>query len=305
MMKDVAPPVILIAGPTASGKSAVALELAERFGAGIINADSMQVYRDLRILTARPSVADESRVVHRLFGQVDGSIRYSVGGWAKDAAAALAQFSAAGLPAIVVGGTGLYFRALTEGLSAAPEIPPQVRAEAIKRLEAVGLEAFHKEVVSFDPAMSRLLPGDKHRNLRAWEVWRATGRPLSAIQANRARPIIDCAASRLIIEPSRSGLYRQIDERFSNMIASGAVDEVQSLRARGLPADMPVMKAVGVAEIIQFLDGGLAMETVISRAQQASRRYAKRQFTWFRNQTPDWPRVSCVTDAIKALETAF
>lgn len=296
--------VILIAGPTASGKSEVALELAQRIGAGLINADSIQVYRDLRVLSARPSVVDETRTAHQLYGHIDGNIRYSVGRWVQDAAVALAVFSAAGLPVIFVGGTGLYFRALTEGLSTVPEIPDQVRAEAIKRLEAIGLEAFHKEVVAYDPAMIRLKVGDTQRNLRAWEVWQATGRPLSAIQADRGRPIIDPYAARLVIEPPRAQLYQRIEKRFDNMVSAGVLEEVRALKARNLSADLPIMKAVGVTELGRYLDGDISMEAAISLAKQASRRFAKRQFTWFRNQTPSWPRVSNASSAILALKSA-
>lgn len=297
--------VILIAGPTASGKSAAALMLAEATGAEIVNADALQVYRDLRLLSARPSPADEARAPHHLFGHVDGSVRYSVGGWAKDASMALAAISARGRPAIVAGGTGLYFRALTEGLSAAPDIPAAVRAEAEARLSALGLEAFRAEVIAADPAMARLKPGDRQRHLRAWEVWRATGRALSDIQRSPGTPIAPAIAARIVIEPPRADLYRVIDARFEAMLAAGAMDEAEALCSRGLDSALPVMKAVGAAELMQHLNGDLPLDEAVRLAQQSSRRFAKRQMTWFRNQTPDWPRGSSPLEAADAVLAAL
>lgn len=297
--------VILIAGPTASGKSAAALMLAEEIGAEIVNADALQVYRDLRILSARPSPADESLAPHHLFGHVDGARRYSVGGWAKDAAAALGVIAARGRPAIVVGGTGLYFRALTEGLSAVPDIPAEIRRDAEARLEAVGLEAFRAEVLAADPAMARLKPGDRQRHLRAWEVWRATGRSLSEIQTLPGRPIATNLAARVVIEPPRAELYRVIEARFDAMLAAGALGEARALRARGLDPMLPVMKAVGAAELLAHLEGALSLDEAVALAKQSSRRFAKRQMTWFRNQAADWPQVSSPAEAGEALKIAF
>ena len=293
--------VILIAGPTASGKSAAALMLAEEIGAEIVNADALQVYRDLRVLSARPSPADEARAPHHLFGHIDGAVRYSVGGWARDAAATLDAIAGRGRSAIVVGGTGLYFRALTEGLSQAPEIPPEVRSEAEARLLALGPDGFRAEVLAADPAMARLKPGDRQRHLRAWEVWRASGRPLSDIQKSVGKPIVCADAAKIVIEPPREELYRVIDARFEAMLAAGALAEAQALRARGLDPALPVMKAVGAAELIRGLAGVLTPEDAVSLAKQSSRRFAKRQMTWFRNQTPDWPRASSPAEAVEAL----
>ncbi len=292
--------VILIAGPTASGKSALALALAEEIGAEIVNADAMQVYRDLRVLSARPSAAEEARAPHHLFGHVDGSMRYSVGGWARDAAAALASIAARGRPAIVIGGTGLYFRALTEGLSEAPDIPPSVREEAETRLAAIGLSAFREEVIAADPVMARLKPGDRQRHIRAWEVHRATGRPLSAFQTGGA-PITVEPAARIVLEPPRAALYRAIEERFDAMLAAGALAEIETLAARRLNPALPVMKAVGAPELLDHRAGRLSLEAAISLAKQSSRRFAKRQMTWFRNQTPDWPRAADIQDGIAAI----
>jgi tRNA dimethylallyltransferase len=297
--------VILIAGPTASGKSALALTLAEELGAEIVNADALQVYRDLCTLSARPGPADLARAPHHLFGHVDGAVRYSVGGWAKDAAAALDGIAARRRPAIVAGGTGLYFRALTEGLSAAPDIPANIRREAEARLATLGLEAFRAEAVAADPAMARLNPGDRQRHLRAWEVWRATGRPLSEIQQQPGAPIVRDIAARIVIEPPRSDLYRVIETRFDAMLAAGALDEARALKARGLNPVLPVMKAVGAAELLAHLDGALSLEAAVSLAKQSSRRFAKRQMTWFRNQTPDWPRASAPAAAAERIKDAL
>ncbi len=298
-------PVILIAGPTASGKSAAALTLAEEIGAEIVNADALQVYRDLAILSARPSPADGARARHHLFGHIDGAVRYSVGGWARDAGAALAAIEARAAPAIVAGGAGLYFRARTEGLSEAPGIPAEVRAEAGARLAAIGLPAFRAEVIAADPAMARLEPGDRQRHLRAFEVWRATGTPLSEIQKARGRPIAPRIAAKVVIEPSRADLYRAIDARFDAMLAAGALDEARTLLARGLDAMLPVMKAVGAAELVQHLTGGLPLDVAVRLAKQSSRRLAKRQMTWFRNQTPEWTRASSPAEALDILRAAL
>lgn len=297
--------VILIAGPTASGKSAAALTLAEEIGAEIVNADALQVYRDLQILSARPSSADELRGAHHLFGHIDGAIRYSVGGWAKDVAATLAAVRARGKPAVVVGGTGLYFRALTEGLSDAPDIPADIRRDAEARLAAIGLDAFRAEVLAADPAMARLKPADRQRHLRAWEVWRATGRPLSEIQQAAGTPIAPAIAAKVIIEPPRADLYRVIDTRFDAMLAKGAMDEARALRARNLDPMLPVMKAVGVAELLLHLGGALSLDEAVHGAKQSSRRFAKRQMTWFRNQTPDWPRTSAPAEAVEHITAAL
>ncbi len=293
--------VILIAGPTASGKSAAALTLARETGAEIVNADALQVYRDLRILSARPSADEMAGVPHHLFGHVDGAVRYSAGGWARDASKALTEIAARGRPAIVVGGTGLYFRALTDGLSAAPEIPPDIRREAEERLAAIGADAFRAEVIAGDPAMARLKPGDRQRHLRAFEVFRATGTPLSEIQRQAGEPIAPTIAARLVIEPPRADLYRAIEARFEAMLDAGALEEARALRDRGLDPALPVMKAVGVAELLQHLNGALPFEEAVRLAKQASRRFAKRQMTWFRNQTADWSRAGSPVEAVALL----
>lgn len=297
--------VILIAGPTASGKSAAALMLAGEIGGEIVNADALQVYRDLSLLSARPSPADEALTRHHLFGHVDGAVRYSVGRWARDAAAALAGVRARGRPAVVVGGTGLYFRGLTKGLSEAPDIPDVIRREAEARLAAVGLDAFRAEVLAADPAMARLKPADRQRHIRAWEFWRATGRALSDIQKTEGRPIASEIAAKIVIEPPRADLYPVIDARFDAMLAAGAIDEARALQARKLDPMLPVMKAVGVAELLQHLGGAFSLDEAVRRAKQSSRRFAKRQMTWFRNQTPDWQRATAPAEAVEKIVAAL
>lgn len=284
--------VILIAGPTASGKSAAALALAERIGGEIINADALQVYRDLRILSARPGPDEEARARHHLYGHVDGRVRYSVGKWSHDAAFAISDVHARGNPAIVVGGTGLYFRALETGLSNAPAIPDEIRTAAAARHDAIGPAAFRAEVLAFDPAMVRLDADDRQRHIRAFEVYHAGGVPLSQIQKQPGAPIVDHVDARIIIEPSRAALYAAIERRYDAMLAEGALEEARTLAARGLQSDLPVMKAVGAAELLAHLSGGSDLGAAVVLAKQNSRRFAKRQLTWFRNQAAEWPRAA-------------
>ncbi len=292
---------ILIAGPTASGKSAAALAVARETGGEIINADAIQVYRDLKILSARPDAADEALVPHHLFGHVDGSQRYSAGGWAGDAAMAIAGVHARGKTAIVVGGTGLYFRALEGGLSAAPAIPPDIRAAAEARYEALGVDAFRAEVLSFDPAMVRLKSADRQRHIRAWEVFHAAGAPLSHFQAQAGSPVLDRVDARIVIEPPRDRLYRQIDARFDDMMARGALEEARKLADKAYDPRLPVMKAVGAAEFMAHLAGQLTLDAAAFLARRNSRRLAKRQLTWFRIQAGGWQRAAIAEDAVAAL----
>ncbi|MEO0880252.1 MAG: tRNA (adenosine(37)-N6)-dimethylallyltransferase MiaA [Pseudomonadota bacterium] len=281
--------IVLIAGPTASGKSALAVALARAIGADVINADAIQVYEDLEILSARPSAAEMGGVRHHLFGVLGAGERCSAGRWAAMAADALGAIAAEGRAAIFVGGTGLYFRVLTEGLSEIPPIPDDVRDAARARRAALGAAAFHKEVTAGDPAMARLDPADTHRNLRAWEVLTATGRPLSDFQSQKGAPLTPAPAARVILAPDRAALYARCEARFDAMMAAGALDEAARLKARGVEADMPVMKALGLAELIRHLNGSMSLEAAIEEAKRNTRRFAKRQLTWFRNQTPDWP----------------
>jgi tRNA dimethylallyltransferase len=294
--------VILIAGPTASGKSAAALALAEKIGGEIVNADAMQVYRDLRILTARPSPAEEAAVRHHLYGVLDGAERCSAGRWARLAGEAVRDILARGRPAIIAGGTGLYFRALEDGLSPIPEIPPAAREQACDRLKELGAEAFRAEVVERDPAMARLPEGDAQRLLRAWEVFEATGERLSHFQALPRIPLIESIAARIVIEPPRDILYARCDARAAAMLEEGALEEVRVLTARGLDPALPAMKALGVVEISAFLRGAVTKAEAMALLQQNTRRFAKRQLTWFRNQAAGWPRAETAETAVAAFE---
>jgi tRNA dimethylallyltransferase len=284
------PGTILIAGPTASGKSALALAVAERHGGVIVNADSMQVYGDLRIITARPSVADEARVPHRLYGHVDAAENYSVGRWCQDAGAVLEDVRRDGRLPILVGGTGLYFKALTQGLSAVPLTPPDIRAAVRARCNAEGAAALHAELARRDPAMAaRLKPGDGMRIARALEVLEATGRSLADWHRDGLPAILDPdEAVKIFLVAARAELYRRIDARFDAMLAEGALDEVRALADRCLDPLLPAMKAHGVPWLRRHLAGEISLEAAAAGGKQDTRRYTKRQATWFRNQMPGW-----------------
>jgi len=284
---------VLIAGPTASGKSALALALAEKLGGIVINADSMQVYRDLRIITARPSPEDESKAPHRLYGHVDAAVNYSVGAWCADAAKALAEAWEAGRTPILTGGTGLYFKALTQGLSAVPPTPPQIRDAVRARLDTLGVAAMHAELARRDPAVAaRVKPADKMRIGRALEVLESTGRSLTDWHRDGMPAILDPKRTvGVFLTPERPELYRRIDTRFETMLAAGALDEVRALDARGLDALLPAMKAHGVPWLRRHLAGEIGVEQASEGAKIDTRRYTKRQATWFRNQMPGWTWV--------------
>jgi len=295
-MADRAPPIHLIAGPTASGKSALALRLAETLGGEIVNADASQVYRDLRILSARPSPEEEARVPHHLFGTVDAAEAFSTGKWLAAATAALDGIAARGRPAVVVGGTGLYFKALTEGLADVPTVPREVRRAAAEAFDAMGEAAFREALRTRDPAAAaRISPGDRQRLTRAWEVFEATGRALSDWQAASAGALVPGSWRAVVLEPPRAELYARCDARVLAMVEAGALDEVRALIARKLDPALPAMKAVGVRELGAHLRGELTLEAAIAAAQRETRRYAKRQLTWLRNQTPEWERVGAGT----------
>lgn len=296
--------VALIAGPTASGKSALALALAGLTPATIINADASQVYRDLRILSARPTAAEETAAPHRLFGYIDGSESCSAARWAADAKAAIAQSAADGRLAILVGGTGLYLRTLLDGIAPVPDIDPDLRA-AIRQLAVDdAFAALQRE----DPAAAaRLNAKDKTRIARALEVVRSTGRPIADWQAARIGGIGDQVRLHpVILLPDRSWLYARCDRRFETMLDSGGLDEVAALLTRRLSPDLPVMRAIGVPEIAQLLRGDLSRAAAIAAGQQATRNYAKRQFTWFRNQPPSaWQRIERELDNKDILNLAI
>lgn len=289
-----------IAGPTASGKSALALTLASVTGGEIVNADAVQVYEDLAILSARPAPDDLARAPHHLYGFVDAAVRYSAGRWSRAAAEAIAGVHARGRLAIVVGGTGLYFRALEGGLAPAPDVPADISAAARARLDRIGLAAFRDEVLARDPAMARLAPGDTQRHLRAWEIHEATGRPLSQWQS--AAPTAGAiVAGRLVLDPPREDLYRRIEARFAAMAANGGIEEARRLKGRGLDPALPAMKAVGAAELMRYLGGSLTLDDALALGAQNTRRLAKRQMTWFRNQTASWPRATDAAAGLAAL----
>ena len=284
------PAAILIAGPTASGKSALALALAELLGGTIVNADSMQVYRDLRIITARPSPAEEARVPHRLYGQVDAAENYSVGRWCRDVAEALAEIRAQGRPPILVGGTGLYFKALTSGLAAVPPIPADIRTQVRGRLKAEGVAPLYAELIARDPATARrLMPNDRSRISRALEVVLATGRSLTDWHRDGLPALIDPnRAAKVFVTCERKELVARIETRFTSMLSAGALDEVRALAARQLDPLLPAMKAHGVPWLIRHLKGEISLDEAATGAVIDTRRYAKRQLTWFRNQMPGW-----------------
>jgi tRNA dimethylallyltransferase len=296
---------LLIAGPTASGKSTAALALARRFGATIVNADSMQVYRDLRILTARPTADEEQLAPHRLFGAIDGAVNYSAGRWSRAAAEILAEIGER--PAIFVGGTGLYFRALTEGLSDVPPAPEAVRTEVRRKADGRATPELHDELASRDPeTAARLNSSDRQRILRALEVMAATGRPLVSFLGARAKPALDRSEwAGLYLAPDRTELGRRIDGRFDAMLAEGALDEVAALIERRLDPALPVMRAHGVPHLIGHLEGRLTRGEAAARSKLDTRHYAKRQFTWARHQLSGFRWVApeeAVTEGARAFD---
>lgn len=300
---------VLIAGPTASGKSALALALARRTGGVVVNADSMQVYGDLRVLTARPSRDDEAQAPHRLYGHVDGAVNFSVGRYLADAATALDEAWAATRLAIVVGGTGLYFKALLNGLSDIPPVPASVH-EAVRR-ESEGLVAahLHARLMVCDPQTAQSLrPTDRLRLLRALEVFSATGRPLVSFQGHGRGALLGLDDTlRIFLAPDRGNLHRRIDARFRAMLDAGAMAEARGLAERALDPALPIMRAHGVPGLLAHLRGEATLEEAITRGQADTRRYVKRQFTWFRHQMPGWTWVSpddALDRALEALEAA-
>jgi tRNA dimethylallyltransferase len=284
------PPLALIAGPTASGKSALALAVAERAEVTIINADSAQVYRDLRILSARPDELDMAAAPHRLFGYVDGAEACSAARWAGDARAEIAKAHDAGRLPVLVGGTGLYIRTLLNGIAPIPEIDPTIRAA----VRGMAVDAAYIALKQQDPdSAARLAPADTTRVQRALEVIRSTGHPLAYWHQRRTGGIGSQMQLRpLILVPPRDWLMQRSDGRFLGMIESGAIDEVERLLMRQLDPDLPVMRAIGVREISAWLHGDLTRGEMVTAGRLATRQYAKRQYTWFRHQAPeDWPRA--------------
>lgn len=277
--------VLVIAGPTASGKTALALELAARLGGVVINADSMQVYRELRILTDRPSPQDEARVPHRLFGVLPAAERGSAAWWRDAASAEIDAVLAAGQVPILCGGTGLYLNALMQGIAEVPPVPSAVVEAAIARYRALGGDAFKQEVRTLDPVLgARLEPGDSQRLQRAWAVATATGRALSDWQAQPTGGRDDLAFCRVLLFPPRPVSAEAVEVRFRKMIDEGAVDEVRRLAGLGLDRSLPAMRAIGVPQLIDYIDGKIDLDAAVEASVIATRQYAKRQRTWFRHQ---------------------
>jgi tRNA dimethylallyltransferase len=286
--------VTLIAGPTASGKSALAMRLAEERGGIVVNADSMQVYKELRVLTARPSAVDEARVAHRLYGMRPARDAYSVADWLRDVAPLIGAAREGGPPLVIVGGTGLYFKALLEGLAPVPDIPADIRERWRMAGQRSTPAELHAELARRDPAMAaRLRPSDPQRIVRALEVLEATGRSLGEWQEVAGAPLLrEEEAEKLYLAPPRETIYARCDARFEEMIAAGALDEVRDLMALDLPPDRPAMRAHGVPHLAAHLRGELSLQATLQRTQLDTRHYVKRQLTWARRNMIAWSWLS-------------
>ncbi len=283
---------ILIFGPTASGKSVLALRLARVLNGVVINADSMQVYRELRVLTARPSAEEERSAPHALYGFVAGAETYSAGRYAADAARAIAEARAKGLRPIFVGGTGLYFKTLLEGLSPIPPVAEEVREAWRERALAAAPGELYAELARRDPEMARrLAPGDTQRILRALEVLQSTGLSLALWQQRPREPVLTQEASRIVLVPDREELVRRIDRRFTAMMEAGALEEVRGLAALKLDPELPAMTAHGVPPLLRHLSGEMTLDEAVTASQAETRQYAKRQMTWARGNMISWRQV--------------
>jgi len=297
---------VLIAGPTASGKSALALALADRLGGTVVNADSMQVYAGLRVITARPTAEEEARAPHLLYGHVDPSETYSTGQWLREIGDALDHIAAAGRVPIVVGGTGLYFKVLSEGIAAVPAIPAEIRESVRERLARDGVSALYAELTVRDPVTAaRLMPLDRSRIARALEVSLATGRSIRDWHGENSPPLLPPErAVKVFMTLERAQLVSRIEARFAAMMQTGALEEVRALAARQLDPLLPAMKAHGVPWLIRHFNGEIALDEAIAGSIMDTRRYAKRQHTWFRGQMKDWPMVP-VEQALDAVMRAY
>ncbi len=286
--------IVLIAGPTASGKSALALALAARLNGVVINADSMQVYRDAPIVTAQPSVDEQAQVPHRLYGVVPAATAYSTGRYIDDARAVLAELAANDRSAIIVGGTGLYFKALLDGLSPVPAIPPDIRTRCRALAETSGVAAVREALGKVDPdIVARLGATDGQRLVRALEVFEATGRPLSDWQRSPGRPIVDAeAAVKLVVDRPRAELQARADRRFDHMLRAGALDEMRTLSTLSLSPELPLMRALGIRPLLDHLAGKRSFEDAVAAGKLETRQYIKRQQTWLRRHMMSWTQLS-------------
>lgn len=298
---DEKPDAILITGPTASGKSALAIRMARALSGVVVNADSMQVYDTLRILTARPGPGDMEGIPHHLYGHVPASESYSTGAWLRDAGVLVQSLRSQGTVPVFVGGTGLYFMALTGGLSEMPPVAPDIRDRLRARLTDEGAEALHADLLVRDPETATTLkPADGQRIVRALEILQSTGRSIRDFQRENGPALIDPdRARKYVVLPERSLLHQRIDARFAAMLDGGAIEEAKALLAQDLPASLPAMKAIGVPQIAAYLEGRIDRAEVIATGAAATRQYAKRQMTWFRNRMDEsWQRIDPTKDVV-------
>ncbi|WP_300375928.1 tRNA (adenosine(37)-N6)-dimethylallyltransferase MiaA [Henriciella sp.] len=286
-------PAILIHGPTASGKTDLSIQIARKINGEIVNADSMQVYRELNVISARPSEAEMDGVAHHLFGHVPVSERFSTGEWLEQARPVIEDIQKRGKTAVVVGGTGLYLLALTQGLSEIPPVPEETRHEVLEIAKADGVRGLKIRLQSVDPdAAARIDDNDRQRLSRAYEVWLATGKPLTSFQNQRSKPVLNNDEwLGVALTPPRAKLYARIDKRFEGMLMEGAMEEARKLVALGIDPELPAMKAHGMPWLSAFIRGEIDANTAAENAKRDTRRYAKRQFTWIGRQFPFWPRI--------------
>lgn len=286
-------PAILIHGPTASGKTQLSIEVARKLDGEIVNADSMQVYQELKVISARPDDAEMDGVPHHLFGHVPASERYSTGQWLEQARPVIEDVQKRGKTAVVVGGTGLYLLALTEGLSEIPPVPEDVRHEVLEILKSEGVRGLKLRLQAVDPGAARRIDdNDRQRLSRAYEVWLATGTPLTRFQGRRSNPVLNPDEwLGIALTPPRAKLYSRIDKRFEGMLMEGAMEEARALVRLGIDAELPAMKAHGMPWLSAFIRGEIDSGTAAENAKRDTRRYAKRQFTWIGRQFPFWPRI--------------